>query len=186
MSIKQIRIENDRLLIHGLSAWDLEGLKAIRSDLNVYRFEPSFLLELQGTPSDALEKIRSMDLDKDRQCVLGIYEKSDPSALAGLAEFYDYKKSGKVISIGYRFLSKVWGKGLATSCVQAMTDYILNHTEVELITAHVLPENRASARCLIKNGFEYLLTKTEDWGKAQLSTADVYTFDCERPPQPAP
>ena len=30
----------------------------------------------------------------------------------------------------------------------------------------------------LKNGFEYLLTKPEDWGYSQPCVADVYTFDC--------
>ena len=46
-----------------------------------------------------------------------------------------------------------------------------------MVTAHVLPDNKASARCLLKNGFEFLLTKTEDWGHGGLSSADVYTYD---------
>lgn len=119
-----------------------------------------------------------MDLREDRQCILGIYEKARQDVLVGLAEFYDYKPSGKVISIGYRLLPEYWGKGIATGCVHALLDYIRSSTQVELVTAHVIPENKASARCLLKNGFEYLLTKTEDWGHAQLSVADVYTFDC--------
>jgi len=82
-----------------------------------------------------------------------------------------------VISLGYRFLSEYWGRGIATSCIQALINYIQNNTEVELITAHVLPDNKASSRCLNKNGFEYLLTKAEDWGYGHLSTTDVYTFD---------
>ena len=171
-------IENERLLIRSLENRDIEGLKAIRRDRNVYRLEPSFLLELQGTPEEALEAIRDMDLQESRQCILGVYEKADTSVLVGLVELYDYKPSGKVISLGYRFLSEYWGRGIATSCIQALIDYIQNNTEVELITAHVLPDNKASSRCLIKSGFEYLVTKAEDWGYGHSSTADVYTFDC--------
>ena len=37
--------------------------------------------------------------------------------------------------------------------------YLKSNTGVELVTAHVLPDNKASSRCLIKNGFAYLLTK---------------------------
>jgi len=120
-----------------------------------------------------------MDLDEDRQCILGVYEKTDPSALIGLAEFYDFKPSGKVISLGYRFLSRCWGKGIGSSCIGALLQYILNDTQVELVTAHVLPGNKASAHCLLKNGFEYLLTKTEDWGYDRSCVADVYTYDCQ-------
>ena len=178
MDRNPIHIENERLLIHNLETRDIEGLKAIRRDQSVYRHEPTFLLELCGTPEDALEVIRGMDLHESRQCILGVYEKVDTSTLIGLAEFYDYKPSGKVISFGYRFLSEYWGRGIATSCIQAMIDYIKNNTEVKLITAHVLPENKASSRCLIKNGFEHLLTKTEDWGYGYPSIVDVYTLDC--------
>ena len=172
-----IYIENDRLIIRSLEKQDLEGLEAIRRDERVYCYEPAFLMELQGTTEEALEKIQQMDLYEDRQCILGVYEKTDPSVLVGLAEFYDFKPSGKVISIGHRFLSKYWGRGIATSCLQALLNYIRDNTEVELVTAHVIPDNMASARCLLKNGFEYLLTKPEDWGHGKPCVADVYTLD---------
>ena len=173
-----IYIENERLLIHSLKQQDLDSLRSMRCDELVYRYEPVFLAELQGSPEEALETLRRMDLYKDRQCVLGVYEKTDPEVLVGLAELYDYKPSGKVISIGYRFRSEYWGRGIATSCVQALLKFIQDKTEVELVTAHVLPDNKASARCLLKNGFEYLLTKTEDWGYDSPCVADVYTLDC--------
>ena len=173
-----IYIENERLLIHSLKQQDLDSLRSMRCDELVYRYEPVFLTELQGSPEEALETLRRMDLYKDRQCVLGVYEKTDPEVLVGLAELYDYKPSGKVISIGYRFRSEYWGRGIATSCVQALLKFIQDKTEVELVTAHVLPDNKASARCLLKNGFEYLLTKTEDWGYDSPCVADVYTLDC--------
>lgn len=178
MTRGSIYIENDRLQIHSLRREDFERLKAMRCERQIYLYEPTFLAELQGTPEEALEAIRSMDLFEDRQCILGVYEKACPSVLIGLAEFYDYKPSGKVISIGNRFLPQYWGKGIGSSCIQALLEYIQNHTEVELVTAHVLTENKASARCVLKNGFEYLLTKPEDWGYGRPLLADVYTFDC--------
>ena len=55
-----------------------------------------------------------MDLYEDRQCILGVYEKTAPAVLVGLAEFYDFKASGKTISIGYRFLSRFWGKSIGS------------------------------------------------------------------------
>ena len=180
MSYDPIYIENDRLLIHGLEKKDLNSLISMRCDQLVYRYEPVFLAERQGSPEAALESIRNMDLYKDRHCILGVYEKTDPSVMVGLFEFYDFKPSGKGISLGYRLRSEYWGRGIASGCIQASLDFIQDQTEVELVTAHVLPDNKASARCLLKNGFEYLLTKTEDWGYDRLSLADVYTFDCQR------
>lgn len=190
MSQAQICIENDRLLIHGLLDRDLDGLAAMRGDPRIYRYEPAFLAERQGTSEEALRAIRNMDLRKDRQCILGIYEKALPDELVGLAEFYDYKPSGKVISIGYRLRPAYWGRGIGSCCVRALLDHLQSHTEVELVTAHVIPANEASSRILCKNGFEHLLTKTEDWGYGEPTAADVYTLDLPpardgiRPPNP--
>ena len=178
MSQNQIWIENERLIIHGVKEQDIDSLNAMRNDEKVYRYEPTFLLERQGTPEEALALIQKLDLYKDRQCILGVYEKTDPEVMIGLAEFYDYKPSGKVISIGDRLRSEYWGKGLSTCLIGALVDFIKEKTEVELITAHVLPDNKASAKCALKNGFEYLLTKEEDWGYNQMIISDVYTLDC--------
>lgn len=175
---KSDHFENDRLVISGLKTQDLAALNAMRCDQRIYRCEPTYLPELQGSSEEALQAIQNLDLYENGQCILGVYEKTDTSVLVGLAEFYDYKQSGKVISIGYRFLPEYWGRGIATSCVHAMMEFIRNNTGVELVTAHVLQENKASSRCLIKNGFEYLLTKAEDWGYGHQSLADVYTFNC--------
>ena len=173
----RIYIENERLLIRGLIDQDLDRLKAMRNDERIYRYEPTFLTELQGSPEEALKSIQEMNLDRDRQCIWGIFEKDDPDKLVGLAELYDYKPSGKVISMGYRLMPEYWGRGIASSCNSALTDYIKSNTQVEMITAHVLPENTASSRILLKNGFEYLLTKTEDWGYRFPCVADVYILD---------
>ena len=177
MKDHDIVIENERLLIHDLREQDLDALTAMRDDPRIYRYEPTFLEELQGTPEEALRTAQGMDLIRDRQCILGIYEKTDPGILIGLAELYDYKQSGKVISLGYRFRPEYWGRGLASCCNRALVDYIRNNTEVELITAHVAPENKASTQILLNNGFQYLVTKTEDWGSGRQIEAEVYTFD---------
>ena len=150
----------------------------MRNDKRIYRCEPTFLAELQGTAESAMSAVRNMDLIRDRQCILGIYETADPDALIGLAEFYDFKASGKIISIGYRLRPEYWGRGIGTQSVHAMLDSIKGNTKAELVTAHVMPENKASSRCLLKNGFEYLATKQEDWGHGGLIPTDVYTYDC--------
>ena len=178
MYSKFIFIESNGLLIRNLKDQDLNVLIDMRSDERIYCYEPAFLMELQGTPEGTLRAIQDMDLFRDRQCILGIYEAADPDSLAGLAEFYDYKPSGNVISIGYRLRPDYWGRGVGSRCVRALLDYIRGNTEVKLVTAHVIPENIASSRILLKNGFEYLVTKSEDWGYGMLTLADVYTLDC--------
>ena len=168
---------NEKILIKNLEENDLECLRTIIQNPNVYRYEPSFLAERQGTPEEALRDLMSMDLQRDRQCIFGVFETAAPDVLAGLFELYDYKSSGKVISIGYRFAEEFWNRGLASQSVRDVVKYLRENTEVELVTAHVMPHNGASARVLTKNGFVYLLTKEEDWGFGRPVTADVYTLD---------
>lgn len=72
-------------------------------------------------------------------------KKTDPAVLVGLAELYDFKSSGKVIPIGYRFLSKYLERGIATCCIRALLQYIQSDTDVKLATAHVIPQNKAVA-----------------------------------------
>ena len=176
----KISIENERLQIRGLKDADLDGLIAMRNDPKIYRFEPTFLLELQGTAEGALRAIQDMDLEKDRQLILGIFEKTDPDTLAGLAEFYDYKPSGKVISIGYRLRPEFWGRGIASCCGLALLGLLEDHTAVELVTAHVMCVNKASSRSVLKCGFEHLITKPEDWGNGAPVMTDVYALDLPR------
>ena len=46
-------IENDRLIIRSLEKQDLKGLEALGCDQLVYCYEPTFLMELHGTPEEA-------------------------------------------------------------------------------------------------------------------------------------
>ena len=46
-----------------------------------------------------------------------------------------------------------------------MVNYLFNETGIKIITASVLPENKASAGVLKKNGFKYsLYSVPENWG----------------------
>lgn len=70
-----------------------------------------------------------------------------------------------MISVGYRLMEEYWGQGIATEAMGLMTDYLFNNTGIEIITASVLPENRASAKVLEKNGFRLIERNvSEDWG----------------------
>ena len=45
-----------------------------------------------------------------------------------------------------------------------MTDYLQTQTDVEIITASTMPDNKASAHVLEKNGFVLITCDNEDWG----------------------
>ena len=56
-----------------------------------------------------------------------------------------------------------------------MMEYLVNYTDVQIITASTMVENKASARVLIKNGFTLVNSAVpEDWGYAQPTLADKW------------
>ena len=66
---------------------------------------------------------------------------------------YGFRDEIHKISIGYRLAESCWGRGIASETVALMTGYLLRQTDIEIITASTMIENKASARVLEKNGF---------------------------------
>ena len=80
-----------------------------------------------------------------------------------------------MVSIGGRLREKYWKNGIGTDIAKLMVDYLFKETDIEIITASTMVENKASARMLEKNGF----VKTnkiykENWGRDV--SADVYRW----------
>ena len=141
----------------------------------MYRYLPTFLLEKQYSDMHLmLEDFYGSCLWERSSLILGIYLKKDRS-FCGLAEFYGYKDEIHKTCVGYRLLEKYWGKGIATQAVALMVDYLYTETDIEIITASTMVDNKASARTLEKNGFMTTHTvRKEDWGHKELT--DAYTW----------
>ncbi len=56
--------------------------------------------------------------------------------------------------IGYWLARPYWGRGIMTAVVGAVCREAFETLGLAKITAHVLPSNEASARVLVKNGFQ--------------------------------
>jgi len=150
-----MHIENDRLILRIPDDCNLAELKAMREDKRIYRYELVYLTELQNTPEEALKTIRNLNLQKDRMCILGIYEKSHPDDMVDLAELYDYKPYEKVISLGYRISPANWCKGIATCCMASLLVFIRSSTQVEF---DIIPQkSEHHPVCLIRWCFDYYL-----------------------------
>ena len=79
------------------------------------------------------------------------------------------------ICIGYRLRESYWGKGVAMQACWLMMEYLVNYTDVQIITASTMVENKASARVLIKNGFTLVNSAVpEDWGYDHPTLADKW------------
>lgn len=164
-------IAGSRLILKKVEAEDKDALDELRHDPEVYRLLPTFLFEQQY---DDIDYVIGHLYDEawKKSIILGIYEEN---AFCGLAEFYGYRPAVHKISIGYRLLKRCWGRGIATETVKMMADYLFGETDIRIISASTLPENKASAAVLRKNGFlNYVSGAPEDWGYGRPLATDKW------------
>lgn len=78
-------------------------------------------------------------------------------------------------TIVYRYFSRCWGRGIATEALKMMVDYLYDQTDIEIITASTMVENRNSANVLRKNGFPLVSHAVdEDWGFEEPTITDKW------------
>lgn len=170
-------LEGERLVLRKLTEDDADALQVMAHSNIIYRYEPTYLLEQQYSDMDQLLQDLYGKYFKEKQNLfLGIFIRDNPEDLCGLAEFYDYRDSLHMVSIGARLREEYWKSGIGTEAAKLMVDYLFRETDIEIITASSMVENAASAHMLEKTGF--LSTKSicrEDWGRPNEST-EVYRW----------
>ena len=164
-------LEGERLILKKIEDRDAEGLHELASDPSVYRYLPTFLFE-QKYP-DIHEVIDKLYTECFRESIiLGIYQ---DDVFCGIAEFYGYRDEAHKISVGYRLLQRCWGKGIATDALALMVRYLYDETDIQIITASTMVENKASAGVLLKNGFTLVVSGSkEDWGYPEPTIVDKW------------
>ncbi|MDO4796686.1 MAG: GNAT family N-acetyltransferase [Coriobacteriales bacterium] len=168
------RIEDERIVLKRLEDAHAQALWELSHSEEVYRYLPTFLFEQQY--EDMHECIAQMYgplFEREEGIILGIFLK-DGMQFCGLFEFYGFRDDMHKISMGYRLLQRHWGKGIASQAVGLAVRYLYTKTEIGLITASTMVENRASARVLQKNGFVWTTQAYEDWGFEEPTLADKW------------
>lgn len=177
------RLEGERIVIKRLEDADAQALWEFSHSDEVYRYLPTFLFEQQfQNMHECIAQMYGPLFANKESIILGIYLR-DGMQFCGLFEFYGFRDDMHKISIGYRLLKRYWGQGIATEAVRLAVHYLYAKTEIELITASTMVENRASAQVLYKNGFVWTTQADEDWGFEQPTLADKwFTQPIEGPP----
>ena len=173
-------LENERIILRKICRDDKEGLKELINDDGVYQYLPTFLYEKQEEDIDSvIDGLYGGIFRSKESLFLGIFlnepDKYVELPFCGLAEFYVYKDSIHNTCIGYRLIRRFWGRGIASEAVSLMVDYLYSKTDIEIITASTMIENKASAKVLTKNGFIMTATSVpEDWGFDEPTIADKW------------
>ena len=161
----------DSIVLREITRDDVDSLCELTENEDVYRYLPTFLFEKKY--EDVHEVIRRLyDEGMKESIILGIFL---GDRFCGLGEFYGYRDPIHKISVGYRLLEECWGMGIATEALGAMLKYLDDETDIEIVTASTMIENRASANVLRKNGFTLVASAVgEDWGYDQPTIADKW------------
>lgn len=152
---------------------DAEFLSSFVKNETIYKYLPTFLFEQQYTDmQEMIHDLYNKCFAAKESLILGIYQNDN---MCGLAEFYGYKAELQKTCIGYRLAPQFWGKSIATNTVALMVDHLYSKTDIEIITASTMTENKASARVLEKNGFiRTSVGVAEDWGFEKPVSADKW------------
>jgi Acetyltransferases, including N-acetylases of ribosomal proteins len=172
-------IENDYIIIRKMTENDIDALSDITNNDNVYRYIPAFLYKKsRGNLFAAIRNLGERDFDKKKHIIAGIFLKSNPEHLIGLAEMFDYKRRTNEITIGYRLNESYWHRRIASNAINLMVDYLTNEIGIQTLFAYVMPENIYSERALLRNGFikQKEQVEKENWGGQEKVVVDVYTY----------
>ena len=80
-----------------------------------------------------------------------VVEWQDKPGFLGWCGLFPLEESG-LIEIGYRYVQRAWGQGVATEAAREVLDYGFRALEIDPIVAVTDPENRASQNVLRKIG----------------------------------
>ena len=153
-------LTGDGITLRPLHIEDASALKELTEDNEVYRYLPTFLFEKKYENTEEVI-LRLYDEGLKESLILGIFR---DGAFCGLAEMYGYREEIHKISVGYRLIRRCWGKGIASKALNLMISYLHDETDIEIVTASSMVENKASAAVLRKNGFVIVSIADEDWG----------------------
>ena len=166
-------IKSKRLILRKIEETDADGLSELTHSPNVYRYLPTFLFEQKY--EDVHYVIRRLyDECFKESIILGVFMENE---FCGLAEIYGYRENTHKASIGCRFLERCWGKGIATEAVGDLVRYLIQETDIKIITASTMVANKKISRVTEKNNFLLEVSGVdEDWGYLQPTSVNKWVW----------
>lgn len=151
--------ETERLILREMTEKDLDDLHTgCYADPDVTTF---LHRKTSTTPEDTqivLNDIMSF-YSKNGFGFMSVIEKSSEEFI-GVAGLNKLNNSGEY-EVGYVFRKKSWGKGFATECTKFFTNYAFTNLLIQYLLAITHPDNKASQRVLLKQGFQYFDNRFE-------------------------
>jgi len=139
-----------------IRAWRLEDADALADILNNKKIQDNLR---DGIPfpykvEDAKEFITTViHAPKDSMYVFAIILEDQPIGSIGV--FRKDNIHSRTAEMGYYVAESCWGKGIGTSAVKQVCNYVFEATDIIRIFSEPFAYNKASCRILEKAGFQY-------------------------------
>ena len=140
--------ETARLMMRAMTPADAEAFLALNGDPVVMHWTHEPLMISLEEARDALESYPDFDTVGYGRWGCILKESKQLIGFCGLKYLSDLNE----IDVGYRFLPKYWGRGLATEACGACVNFGFDVMQIDRIIGLVLPQNEASIRVLEKSG----------------------------------
>lgn len=139
-----------------IRGWEIEDAENLASTINNKQILDNLRdgIPFPYTEEDAKDFIMAM-LDADRNTTYAFAITVDNKAIGSIGVFRQANIHCRTAEMGYYIAEPYWGKGIGTSAVKQMCDYIFQNTDIIRIFAEPFAHNAASCRILEKCGFEY-------------------------------
>lgn len=152
-------IQTSFLQLRAIQDSDFEDLWEIYSNPLHFQFTPNTSTQNKDTLRKRIDHFQR-DFIKKRRLFLGVVYQEK---LISVLEVFDYKKRSDSVTIGYRTNHDYWNQGLTSQALYLLCHFLVEECHIEIIKAFVMPENKASQRVLIKNGFQQVGESRENW-----------------------
>ena len=150
-----LKLESERLLIRPFQLGDEEAMYVLNSNPLVQKYTGDTMINSVEEAKSLLENRVLKDYQDHGYGRLAVIYKPD-NKLIGFTGLKYLPETGGDTDLGYRFLPKYWGKGIATESSIMSLKYGFEDLNLEKIIGFTEIENIASTRVLIKMGFKII------------------------------
>lgn len=135
--------------------WRIEDANKLAEALNNKKIHDNLRdgLPYPYTAEDAKEYIMAMH-NADTETTYAFAITVDDKAVGSIGAFRQSNIHSRTAEIGYYVAESYWGRGVATSAVKQICEYIFQNTDIIRIFAEPFAHNIGSCRILEKCGFE--------------------------------
>ncbi|KAB3525920.1 GNAT family N-acetyltransferase [Alkaliphilus serpentinus] len=168
-------LESSNLILKGIEKEDVKEVFSIYNNDKVFEFCGILPKRNINTVENMIGHFER-DYNKKSRIKWGVYSKNDNSRLVGIIEAMDFNQKVNMVTIGYFLAEDQWGRGIASEAVRRLITFLFEVAEINRIHAEVMPDNVASKKVLLKNGFikEGLVRQARLWSGKGLVDLEIY------------